>query len=88
MLFDETQSGVPYGTPMPATQRMIYTVKDSKLVNFRIELIQNYSFGGDNYQKIYYIDHSYERITDANRDSALFIPDASQYTLVDYLFAI
>lgn len=85
---DETQSGVPYGTPMPATQRMIYTVKDSKLVNFRIELIQNYSFGGDNYQKIYYIDHSYERITDANRDAALFIPDASQYTLVDYLFAI
>lgn len=85
---DETQSGIPYGTPTPATQRMMYTVKDGKLVHYRIELVMDYSFGGDDYQKIYLIDHSYERFTAENRDSLLFIPDASQYTLVDYLFAI
>jgi hypothetical protein len=73
---------------MPATQRMIYNIKDGKLVSFRIELIQNYSFGGDTYQKLWYIDHVYERITDENRGTYIFIPDKSQYTLVDYLFAI
>ena len=84
----ETNYGIPYGTPMPATQRMIFTIQDSKLVHYRLELIQNYSFGGDDYQKIYYIDHSYERITDANRDFYMVIPDVSGYNLVDYLFAI
>ena len=73
---------------MPALQRMIYTIRDGKLTNYRLELEQNYSFGGDDYQKIYYIEHSYERITDANRSTYLVIPDISQYTLVDYLFAI
>ena len=85
---DETNYGIPFGTKMPATQRMIYNIKDGKLVSFRIELIQNYSFGGDTYQKLWYIDHVYERITDENRDTYIFIPDKSQYTLVDYLFAI
>lgn len=84
----ERNYGIPYGTPMPATQRMIYTIKDGKLVHYRLELIQDYSFGGDNYQKIYYIDHNYERITDANRDQLLIIPDVKGYNLVDYLFAI
>ena len=85
---DETQSGVPYGTPMPATQRMIYTVRDNKLVNFRLELVQNYSFGGDDYKKVYYIDHAYERLTDENRGSYMVVPDVKDYNLVDYLFAI
>lgn len=85
---DESNSGIPFGTPMPATQRMIYTIRDGKLANFRIELVQDYEFGGDVYQKIYYIDHDYQRITDENRESLLFLPDKSEYTLVDYLFAI
>ena len=85
---DESNSGIPFGTPMPATQKMMYTIRDGKLVNFSIELVQNYEFGGDVYQKTYFIDHTYERITDENRDTYITLPDKSEYTLVDYLFAI
>lgn len=85
---DETQFGIPYGTPVPTVQRMLYTIRGGKLTNFRIELVRDYVIDGDNYQKIYYIDHNYERITDENRASALYVPDAKDYTLVDYLFAI
>ena len=85
---DERNYGIPYGTPVPATQRMIYNIRDGKLVSLRIELIQDYSFDGDTYQKVWYIDHSYERITEENRATYMVIPDKSQYTLVDYLFAI
>ena len=85
---DETNYGIPFGTKMPATQRMIYTIRDGKITHFRIELIQDYSFGGDNYQKVYFIDHVYERITDENKSKYMFVPDKAEYTLVDYLFAI
>lgn len=84
----ETNYGIPYGTPTPTTQRMIYTVKDGKLVSYRLELVENYKIGDDFYKKVYYIDHYYERITDENRDSYMIIPDVKDYTLVDYLFAI
>ena len=84
----ESNYGVPYGTPMPAIQRMIYTIRDGKLLNCRIELEQNYSFGGDVYKKVYCIDHTYERINDSNRSKWISYPDKAEYTLVDYLFAI
>ena len=85
---DENQYGIPYGTPMVTYQRMIYTIRDNEVLNCRIELTMDYEIDGDKYQKVYYIDNEYERITDENRSSFLIIPDINDYNLVDYLFAI
>ncbi len=85
---DETRYGIPFGTPTPTTYNLRFTVEDNKLVGYSNHGVMTYDIGDDHYEEIYDIDHFYERIDDSNRDQFIFTPDNSEYTLVDYLFAV
>ena len=85
---DETRYGIPYGTPMPATQRLTYTVKDNKIAGYHVMLTQTYEYGGDSYVQTLYMEHNYEYFTDENKDKFIKVPDVKDYNVVDYLFAI
>ena len=85
---DESRYGIPYGTPTPTTQQMRFTIKDNQVIGWSAHIITNYEIGNDKYQEVYDIDHLFERITDENRASYIFVPNIADYNLVDYLFAI
>ena len=85
---DESRYGIPYGTVMKSEYHFSVTIRDNKLVGYSNHVITTYEFGGDQYREEYDIDHLFERITDENKDQFIVYPDISQYTLVDYLFAI
>ena len=83
---DETRYGIPYGTPTPTIYNLRFQVKDNKVVGFSNHGVMTYTIGEDEFEEVYDIDHLYERFDD--QKSQIVIPDKSQYTLVDYLFAI
>ena len=85
---DENRYGIPYGTPTPSTYNLRYIVEDYKILAYSNHGIMRYTIGDDNYIEEYNIEHFYERLTDENRDTFIYIPDRSEYTLVDYLFAV
>ena len=83
---DESRYGIPFGTAMPATQQMRYTVKNNRIIASTITLIQNYDIGDDHYTAYYDIDHKYE---DFDEDkSQLFYPDKKNYSRADSIFDV
>ena len=84
----ENNYGIPVGTPTPETDHSRFVIIDNKLVSYSVNAIVEYEIDGQKYKMVYNIDHYYERITDANKKSLVVYPDKSEYTLVDYLFAI
>ena len=83
---DETRYGIPFGTECPTTYNLRFHVEDNRVVGYTNHGVMTYTIGSDNYEEVYDIDHLYERIDD--QKSQIVVPDKSQYTLVDYLFAI
>ena len=83
---DETRYGIPYDTPCPTTYNLRFHVEDNKVLGYSNHGVMKYSIGEDNYEEVYDVDHLYERFDE--QKSQIVIPDKSQYTLVDYLFAI
>ena len=80
----ETNYGIPFGTPTPASQAMRYTVKDNKVIALAIHLEETYTIDGVDYMEIYDIDHKFEEFT----SDSLFVPNKKDYTLVGSLFEI
>ena len=80
----ETNYGIPFGTPTPATQAMRYAVKDNKVISLNIHLVEDYTIDGVDYREIYEIDHKFEEFT----DESLYLPNRKDYTLVGSLFEI
>ena len=85
---DEQRYGIPYGTPTPSVYNLRFLVKDNQVVSWTNHGVMTYDIGNDHYEEVYDIDHYYERITDENRTSFIKVPNPSEYSLVDYLFAI
>lgn len=85
---DESRYGIPFGTLTPTTYNLRFTVEDNKLVGYSNHGVMTYDIGNDHYEEVYDIDHYYERIDASNRDNLIIYPDLSEYTLVDYLFAV
>ena len=83
---DESRYGIPYGTPTPSVYNLRFHVQDNKMLGYTNHGVMTYTIGDDEYEEVYDIDHLYERFDE--QKSQVFIPDKSQYTLVDYLFAI
>ena len=86
---DETNYGIPYGTPTPTTYNIVFTIKDNKLLGYYNHGVTTYTIGEDQYEEIFDIDHYFERITEENREKFIFIPNAEQqkaYSEVDNLF--
>ena len=84
----EKNNSIPFGTVMTETDNYKFVVKDYKLVAYSIDAVSKYSFGGDNYETTYQIDHYMERIDDTNKANLVIYPDVHDYTLADYFFAI
>lgn len=80
----ETNYGIPFGTPTPASQAMRYAVKDNKVIALAIHLEETYTIDGVNYLEVYDIDHKYEEFT----ADSLYVPNKKDYTLVGSLFEI
>jgi len=85
---DETNFGIPFGTPIPTIYNLKWTVRNNQLIGYSNHGVMTYSIGEDNYVVEYDIDHKYTRITDENRESYIFIPNIKEYKEVDYLFAV
>lgn len=86
---DESNYGIPYGTPTPTTYNIVFTIRDNKLLGYYNHGVTTYKIGDDEYKEVYDIDHYYERITEENRDKFIFVPDTEQqkaYSEVDNLF--
>ena len=83
---DETRYGIPFGTPTPSVYNLRFHVRDNKVMGYTNHGVMTYTIGEDEYEEVYDIDHLYERFDE--QKSQIVIPDKSQYTLVDYLFAI
>ena len=86
---DESNYGIPYGTPTPTTYNLVFTIRDNKLLGYYNHGVTTYKIGDDEYKEVYDIDHYYERITEENRDKFIFVPDSEQqkaYSEVDNLF--
>ena len=83
---DESRYGIPYGTPTPTTYQLRFHVEDDKVLGYTNHGVTTYTIGDDEYEEVYDMDHLYERFDE--QKSQIVIPDKSQYTLVDYLFAI
>lgn len=86
---DETNYGIPYGTPTPTTYNIVFTIKDNKLLGYYNHGVTTYKIGEDQYEEIFDIDHYFERITEENKEKFIFIPNAEQqkaYSEVDNLF--
>lgn len=83
---DETNYGIPYGTPTPSVQTMRYIVKNDRMIAYTINLVSTYEIGKDKYVATYDIDHMFEDI-DENK-SQIVIPDKREYTKVDSLFSV
>lgn len=85
---DEQRYGIPFDTPTPSVYNLRFLVKDNQVVSWTNHGVMTYDIGNDHYEEVYDIDHYYERITDENRTSFIKVPNPSEYSLVDYLFAI
>ena len=85
---DESRYGIPYGTPCPTVYNLRFHVENNQVVGYTNHGVMSYEIGDDKYEEVYDIDHFYERITAENKATFVSIPDKTQYTLVDYLFAI
>ena len=81
---DESRYGIPYGTPMPATQAMRYTVIDDRVAALAVYLEEEYTIGDDEYLEVLEIDHTFYEFT----DDSLAVPNRKDYALVDSLFDI
>ena len=85
---DESNFGIPFGTPTPTTYHLKNTVLNNEMIGYNNHGEMTYSIGDDQYLEVYDIDHYYERITDENRESWLVVPNKDEYKAVDYLFDI
>ena len=85
---DESRYGIPYGTPCPTVYNLRFQVVKNQVIGYTNHGVMSYVIGDDQYEEVYDIDHFYERITDENKASFITIPDKSEYTMVDSLFAI
>lgn len=83
---DENRYGIPYGTPTPTTQDMLYVIENNKVVSTYIHLNTKYEINGEHYEEEYNITHSFKAFTEGNPE--LIYPNKDDYTLVDYLFAV
>ena len=86
---DEERYGIPYGTKMKTIYNLYFTVRNNQLLGFYNHATTTYAFDGDEYEEVLDIDHTFERITENNRDKFIFIPNAEQdkgYNEVDNLF--
>lgn len=83
---DESRYGIPYGTETPTTYNLRFHIEDNKVMGYTNHAVTTYTIGDDKYEEVYDMDHLYERFDETK--SQIIIPDKSQYTLVDYLFAI
>lgn len=83
---DEKNYGIPYGTPTPASQDMLYVIENNKIVGYHVSVETNYEINGEHYKEIVNIDHNIKQFTEGNPE--LIYPNKDDYTLVDYLFAV
>ena len=87
-LDDESNYGIPYGTPMPGIQKLRFVVKNKQLLSCAIYVEETYKIGDDQFKEILEIDYTFDRITNDNRDSFIIIPDTKEYTRVDSVFDV
>lgn len=81
---DETNYGIPVGTPMPTVQKMKYTVNNNRLVTSYYGIVEEYTIGEDHYREVYNIDNTFEDIDEEK--SQLYRPDRKTFARVDSIF--
>lgn len=85
-LDDESNYGIPYGTPTPTEQKMTYIIQNDVVVNQYLDVVERYEIGGSKYEQIIRSQSNTGMFTAEN--SRLIYPDKTQYTLADTLFDI
>ena len=83
---DERQDGIPVGTPTPTRQDSTWIIKNNKVVGLYFYLVQEYTIGDYEYQKIMDIDIKIDPISKDRHE--IHVPSRDDYQRVERLFEI
>ena len=87
-LTDESNYGIPYGTPLDEAYHLRYNIQNGIIMSYSVHITSAYDIGEDHYIQVMDIDHYFVKITDENRNQYLVTPNKKEYTQVETLFDI
>lgn len=83
---DETNYGIPYGTPTPTDQASTWIIKNNKMVATYFTITSTYTIGEYEYLETIKVDYKYDEISEDRHE--ICDPDRKDYQIVDRLFDI